>query len=143
MQPVQFQQAIEVIRRKDPRFDPAAYFFLKDALDFTLKRAQEAAGPEATSPHVTGPQLLAGFRDLALREFGPMAATLFNEWGVRSCTHVGDLVFHLIDAGIFGKQDSDTRDDFREIYDFDDAFVKPFLPRQLTHSRRPSKKLKS
>ena len=69
MQPVQFHQAIEVIRRQDPRFDPSAYFFLKEALDFTLKKAQEQAAP-GSSPHVTGAQLLAGFRELALQDFG-------------------------------------------------------------------------
>jgi uncharacterized repeat protein (TIGR04138 family) len=135
MQPVQFHQAIEVIRRHDPRFDPSAYFFLKEALDFTLKKAQEQAAP-GSSPHVTGAQLLTGFRELALQDFGPMAATLFKEWGVRNCTHVGDLVFHLIDAGIFGKQDSDTREDFREVFDFEDVFVKPFLPKR--ERTRPS-----
>jgi uncharacterized repeat protein (TIGR04138 family) len=130
MQPVQFHQAIELIRRQDPRFDPSAYFFLKEALDFTLKKAQESA-TEGSSPHVSGGQLLAGFRDLALQDFGPMAATLFKEWGVRNCTHIGELVFHLIDAGIFGKQESDKREDFSEAYDFEQAFVAPFLPKRL------------
>jgi uncharacterized repeat protein (TIGR04138 family) len=130
MQPVQFHQAIEVIRRQDPRFDPSAYFFLKEALDFTLKKVQESA-PPGSSPHVSGGQLLAGFRDLALQDFGPMAATLFKEWGVRNCTHIGELVFHLIDAGIFGKQDSDRREDFSEVYDFEQTFVTPFLPKRL------------
>ena len=129
MQPMQFHQAVEVVRSRDPRFEAGAYFFLKDALDFTLKQVQDAN--EGASRHVSGQELLEGFRDLALQEFGPMAATLLQEWGIHSCTHVGELVFHLIDAGVFGKQDSDTREDFAEVYDFDKAFVDPFIPESI------------
>jgi uncharacterized repeat protein (TIGR04138 family) len=31
---------------------------------------------------------------------------------------------------MFGKQDSDTKEDFAGAYDFDEAFVKPFQPKQ-------------
>ncbi len=57
-----------------------------------------------------------------------MAYTLLREWGVHSCADVGDMVFELIDEGMFGKQDSDTREDFRDHYDFDEAFLLPFRP---------------
>jgi len=36
------------------------------------------------------------------------------------------MVFNLIGAGIFGKTDEDSIEDFRAVYDFNDAFVKPF-----------------
>jgi uncharacterized repeat protein (TIGR04138 family) len=38
------------------------------------------------------------------------------------------MVFNLIGAGIFGKTDEDSMDDFKAVYDFRDAFVKPFQP---------------
>ena len=38
------------------------------------------------------------------------------------------MVFNLIGAGIFGKTDEDSIDDFKAVYDFRDAFVKPFQP---------------
>ena len=57
-----------------------------------------------------------------------MAHTLLHEWGVHSCRDLGDMVFHLIEEGMFGKQDSDTKDDFRDIFNFEDAFRTPFLP---------------
>ena len=57
-----------------------------------------------------------------------MAATLMSEWGVSECSDVGEMVFHLIDEGVFGRQESDTREDFHGVFDFDDAFVAPFLP---------------
>lgn len=135
MQAVQFEQSIASILKKDRRFDPEAYFFLKDALDFTLKRV---ADPQGNARHVSGPELLEGFRDHALEQFGPMAVTIMNEWGLRKCQDVGDMVFHLIEEQVFGKQESDQREDFAGIFDFQDALTEPFLPKKrVIHARRP------
>ena len=126
MQNAQFEHAIENIVRRDSRFDPQAYLFLKEALDFTLKRAAEDNDGQAR--HVSGQELLEGFRDLALQEFGPMAATLMDEWGLATTRNVGEMVFQLIDEQMFGRQDTDTLADFEDIYDFDEAFRAPFRP---------------
>jgi uncharacterized repeat protein (TIGR04138 family) len=126
MQAMQFEQSVVSILKRERRFDPHAYFFLKDALDFTLKRIAEANGGRAR--HVSGPELLSGYRDFALEQFGPMASTLMKEWGVRKCQDVGDMVFLLIEEQVFGKQDSDRREDFSEAFDFEESLTKPFLP---------------
>ena len=140
MQAKQFEQSVVAILKRDKRFEPHAYFFLKDALDFTLKRVAESNGGQAR--HVSGPELLAGFRDFALEQFGPMASTLLSEWGVRQCQDVGDMVFQLIEEQIFGKQDSDRREDFSEIFDFEEALVKPFLPTRKTAAAGHARQLK-
>jgi uncharacterized repeat protein (TIGR04138 family) len=135
MQTMQFEQSVVSILKRDKRFDPHAYFFLKDVLDFTLKRIAEGNGGQAR--HVTGPELLEGFRDFALDQFGPMASTLMREWGIRKCLDVGDMVFHLIEEQVFGKQDSDTREDFSGPFDFEESLVKPFLPKRALTSTGP------
>ena len=94
MNALRFDAAVENILSRDKRFEPSAYFFLKDALDYTLKRTKEETGEER---HVSGEELLFGFRDCSLEEFGPMAGTLLKEWGVHSCSDIGDMVFHLIE----------------------------------------------
>ncbi|MCX6874074.1 MAG: hypothetical protein NTW21_09745 [Verrucomicrobia bacterium] len=137
MQPMQFEQSVVSILNRDPRVDPHAYFFLKESLDFTLKRITEANAGQTR--HVTGPELLIGFRDLALDQFGPMAATLMAEWGVRKCSDIGDMVFHLIEEQIFGRQESDCKEDFSGIFDLEEALRVPFLPqRHLTAVMPPS-----
>ena len=128
MQAMQFEQSVLSILKREKRFDAQAYFFLKDALDFTLKRI--ADGNDGQARHVTGKELLEGFRDLALDQFGPMASTLMREWGVRKCLDVGDMVFHLIEEQVFGKQDSDRREDFSEVFDFEESLIRPFLPQR-------------
>jgi uncharacterized repeat protein (TIGR04138 family) len=127
MQAMQFEQSVVSILKRDRRFDPHAYFFLKDALDFTLKRISESNGGQAR--HVTGPELLVGYRDYALEQFGPMAATLMDEWSIRKCQDVGDMVFNLIEEQVFGKQESDKKEDFSEAFDFQSSLVTPFLPK--------------
>jgi uncharacterized repeat protein (TIGR04138 family) len=128
MQAMQFDQSVGAILRRDKRFDPHAYFFLKDALDFTLKRVAESSGGQPR--HVSGPELLEGFRDHALDQFGPMAATLMTEWGVRKCSDVGDMVFNLIEEQVFGRQESDCKEDFIGSFDLEDALRLPFLPKK-------------
>lgn len=125
MQAMQFEQSVVSILKRDKRFDPHAYFFLKDALDFTLKRIAESNGGQAR--HVSGPELLEGYRDFALQQFGPMASTLMEEWSIRKCQDVGDMVFQLIEEQVFGKQDSDKQEDFSEVFDFQAALTAPFL----------------
>ncbi|WP_193214753.1 Minf_1886 family protein [Luteolibacter marinus] len=127
MKALQFEQAVESILQREKRYDAQAYLFLKEALDFTLKRAADANGGEPR--HVSGPELCLGFRDLAIQQFGPMAGTLMSEWGLRESGDIGEMVFHLIDEQMFGKQDSDTKEDFASAFDFDDAFVFPFQPK--------------
>ncbi|MGE9270693.1 MAG: Minf_1886 family protein [Verrucomicrobiales bacterium] len=134
MQAAQFENAVENILRRDRRFDPLAYLFLKDSLDFTLKRAEDSNQGQAR--HVSGKELLFGFRDLALQEFGPMASTLMSEWGLTETRNIGEMVFLLIEEQMFGKQDTDTLEDFDQVFDFHDAFVVPFLPKsKLTKNK--------
>ena len=126
MHEVNFEEAVEHIRAKDPRYQRDAYLFVREALDHTQKTiVKENRG---TPRHVTGQELLAGIRDYALTQFGPMVVTVFEEWGIRNCQDFGEIVFSMVEIGLLGKTERDSRDDFKDGYDFDDAFRKPFLP---------------
>ncbi|MCB1237335.1 MAG: hypothetical protein KDM91_19885 [Verrucomicrobiae bacterium] len=127
MQKIRFDEAVKVIRRRDGRFDADAYAFLRDALDYTVRKLRSEEMEEHR--HVNGGELLHGFRDYALREYGPMAATVLESWGLGRCEDVGDMVFQLIEAGVFGKSDEDCPADFAGVFDFDEAFRQPFRPK--------------
>lgn len=125
MQPIQFEESVASIMKRDQRYDGQAYFFLKEALDFTLKRfSDESSG---RNRHVSGKELLEGFRDYSLEQYGPMAATLMDEWGIRHTRDVGNMVFRLIEEQVFGKQDSDKPEDFEGLFDLDQALRSPFI----------------
>jgi uncharacterized repeat protein (TIGR04138 family) len=125
MHEANFDEGTEGILAKDPRYRRDAYSFVRDALDYTQK-----AGPRERREglHVTGQELLAGIRDYTLMQFGPMAITVLEDWGITRCEDFGEIVFNIVEAGLFSKTDTDTRDDFQNGYTFDDAFRKPFLP---------------
>lgn len=128
MQKIGFAEALDSIVASDPRYHREAYVFLRDALDFTTKQQKKTKG--ASVRHVAGPELLDGVRQYALKEFGPMVMTVFSHWGLKTTEDIGNMVFNLIAAGIFGKTEEDSIDDFRNVFDFHEVFVKPFEPPQ-------------
>jgi uncharacterized repeat protein (TIGR04138 family) len=135
MQKIGFAEALESVISNDPRFQRDGYIFLRDALDFTTKQQKKIKGVSVR--HVTGPELLDGVRQYALKEFGPMVMTVFDSWGIHSCEDIGHMVFNLIGAGVFGKTDEDSIEDFKNVYDFQDAFVQPFAPAKQEPDRPP------
>src|SRR5258708_10341533 len=94
-----FNEIVEEIVRKDPRYEAAAYEFVKEALEFTIK--QNKRSQTGLNAHVTAKELLAGFHQYALKEFGPMAMTVFEYWRVTSFLGVGDIVVSLIWSRLF------------------------------------------
>ena len=129
MQDLEFSEIVELICKEDARFDRKAYTFIRQALDSTVKDLKKKH-PERTekSQHVTGAELLHGVRAYALDQYGPLAKTVLNGWGITRCSDFGDIVFNLIEYNVFSKTESDRREDFADVYDFDEAFVKPFAP---------------
>jgi len=129
-----FNEVVNLIAREDRRYDRNAYIFVRRALDHTLKRDAEAAGERR---HVNGRELCEGIREFALEQYGPMTFTLFENWGVRRTDDFGEIVFKLVDYGIFGKTPNDHPDDFRDVYDFRKSFLEPFEPRSK-RAREPA-----
>ncbi len=130
MQPNQFMDAIQSVVSKDKRYDIEAYFTLKEALDFTVKKAAEENGGKHR--HVSAKELTIGFRNFMLENYGPMSSTLVTEWGMQTTLDIGNMVFLLIDEGIFGKQDSDELKEFDNVFHLIDELDRPFLPEKLT-----------
>jgi uncharacterized repeat protein (TIGR04138 family) len=124
----------EVVR-KDPRYAFEAYEFVFAALQHTQKLLgrqppPDPAGAPPAPPdiqhHVSGRELLVGIRDLALREFGLMARTVFGLWGIRRTDDFGEIVFNLVASNLMSKTDQDNPADFHAVYDFDQALVRDY-----------------
>lgn len=126
MQEVNFDEIVEQILTNDNRFHSDAYSFMREALDFTQK--QVGIKNQGKVRHVNGQELLDGLRQYALQQFGPMTATVFEEWGIHQCKDFGDIVFNMVEFGLLAKTDKDSREDFRNGYEFTEAFRKPFWP---------------
>lgn len=121
-----FEESVETLCLKDPRYDADAYYFLREALDAIMRSIQEN---ESRPRHISADELLEGFREYALDEFGPLTLLVLNAWGLRGPADIGELVFNLVEAGKLGKEDKDRKADFAEGYDFFEAFARPFEPK--------------
>jgi uncharacterized repeat protein (TIGR04138 family) len=120
-----FDEAVRRSLALDSRFPPAAYDFVRVALEVAVKRFR--GGDEMK--HVSGQELLQGVRDYALEEYGPMAQTILEQWGITEGIHVGNIVYNLIEVGYFGKSDGDTLEDFDNGFSFSEALTQPYLPK--------------
>lgn len=124
-----FPEVIKEIHAKDPRYGRGAYYFIREALDHTLKNLEK--NKTKNKGHVSGTQLLDGIRDYALDRFGPMTMTLLDHWNIKKCRDFGDIVFNLVDFGILGRTENDSLEDFEGGYNFHDAFELPFMPSDI------------
>jgi uncharacterized repeat protein (TIGR04138 family) len=140
MAKINFAEVVEQICEKDLRFSYDAYHFVQEGLNHTLKTLKR--GGQHTHRHVSGQELLHGLREFALKEYGPMTKAVLNEWGIKTTDDIGQIVFNLVNASVLGKNDTDSPNDFKNVFTFDDAFVKPFIPRNVTPSVRKSSSAK-
>src|SRR5450432_1067884 len=141
MAKINFAEVVEQICEKDLRFSSDAYHFVQEGLNHTLKSLKR--GGHHAHRHVSGQELLSGLRDFALKEYGPMSKAVLNEWGIKTTDDFGQIVFNLVNSGVLGKNDTDSPNDFKNVFTFDDAFVKPFEPRSPTASVRKTTSTKA
>jgi len=125
MQKLDFAEAVAVLTDADARYHRDAYFFLRDALDHAMKLQKRQTGE---SRHVTGQQVCEGVRQLAGKSFGPMVLTVLEYWGIQRTGDIGEMVWELIGLGVFGRTEGDRKEDFKDVYSFEDVFVRPYLP---------------
>ena len=118
MTEVQFaDELLERLRARHPRFHEKAYLFVLASLHQVIANLDEPR-------HITGRELVEGVRGLAIDRYGPMARTVLEHWGVHRTEDLGDVVFALVEQGVLIKQDQDSREDFTDVFDFEDAFVR-------------------
>ncbi len=114
-----FDEGVKTILQRDRRYAREAYEFVREALEYTRVWMDRRG-------HLSGQELLEGIRKYALDQFGPMAKTVLNLWGVRSCEDFGHIVFNLVDEKVLSKTQEDSLEDFRDGYDFEETFSRPY-----------------
>ena len=137
MQKLDFAEAVDIITETDSRFPREAYFFLRDALDQTVKLRKRQLGEGG---HVSGQQLCEGIRQYAINQFGPMVPTVFEYWGLKRTDDFGRMVWSLIDLEVFGKTPTDSIEDFTAVFEFHDAFVAPYTPEGTAKEGKPPRR---
>jgi uncharacterized repeat protein (TIGR04138 family) len=123
---------IEALARRDGRYATEAYHFVFEALDYILEHSDRrlAARGRTESPnrHISVDQLLDGIRGFALDEFGPLARLVLERWGLYRTEDFGEIVFNLVESRLLNTQECDRKDDFRNGFNFREAFDKAWRP---------------
>ena len=107
------------IVESDGRYSIEAYLFVLEALAYTRKRMQRET-------HVTGQELLDGIVELARRNYGLLAKSVFEHWGITRTIDFGHVVFNLINAKLLSKTEEDSLEDFKDIFDLNEVLVKNY-----------------
>ena len=129
-----YDEVLDGIIAVDPRFHRDAYHFVREGLDYTQQAISKQEN--GTVRHISGQELLGGMRAHAIEQYGPMAFTVLEEWGVKRCEDFGAIVFNMVEHELLAKTKDDSLDDFTGGYDFEEAFRQPFLPPEPTPAPR-------
>lgn len=123
MKPEEQQQRLDAIIAEDPRFKRDAYLFISESVAYAMAKMRE----QGEVRHIEGQELLEEIREYALERFGPLALDVLQDWGIYSCEDIGDIVFHMVESHLLGASENDSPDDFKNGYDFREAFLQPFM----------------
>ncbi len=132
---------MEDVIRSDGRYPLEAYAFLHDGLTTAVRKiygsgpaegvqeheaVRKIYGPgpgEGVQRHVSGQDLCGSLRDLALERWGMLARTVLRKWNIRETIDFGNMVYLLVEHDFMKKTDEDSLEDFRDVFDFDEAFA--------------------
>lgn len=118
-----FDEAVEELCSRSDRYKQDAYVLLRDSFDATLKQTEKAN----TEGNLSAAELYHGYCAYAVAQFGPLAEDVLYSWGVSSPEDVGELVYNLIEMGIFGSRKEDSKVDFAELPPMADILEGLFL----------------
>ena len=103
------------ILKADPRFKEEAYLFVMASLSRALRDMEKPR-------HINGTELLVSIHAEAEDQFGPMAMTVFQHWGIKNSLDFGEIVFNMVREGLLSKTEDDRLEDFKDAVFFKNLF---------------------
>ena len=103
-------------KRHDLRYKMGAYFFVLSGLEFYLTQLGEKR-------HIKGQELSLALLTFAHKQFGPMAASVFNYWGIKTTDDIGHIVYNLIEINVMTMLPEDRIEDFFDVADLGRYFA--------------------
>jgi uncharacterized repeat protein (TIGR04138 family) len=110
------QEKIESLAEGTGAYRAAGFLFVLRCIEHCRRRLEREG-------HISGKELLESARVLAMEEYGPMAKSVLNHWGIEGTLDIGNLVFLMIEHQILSKTEEDSIEDFQDGFDFETEFV--------------------
>lgn len=120
------KKTIEEIAIEDGRYHAKALKFVFEGLAATIDKMRQQEDPETMPRHITGEELAWGLAEVAQKRWGRLAGMVLRQWGVHSTRDFGEIVYLMIDSGWMTSQETDSIEDFYNVYDFSDVFEKQY-----------------
>ena len=123
---------------RDQRYSLDAYLFVLEALSFAQESlgmgeqeksedVQSSREKKKSEKHVSGQDLCEAARQYAQQQYGYLATKVLSSWGICATADFGEIVFNMIDMGQMRKTSDDCREDFHDVFSFEDAFVRDIV----------------
>jgi uncharacterized repeat protein (TIGR04138 family) len=112
---------IDGLARRYRRYSRSAFEFV--CREYRALRGRLGGGVVLRDP--TAEELCAHLRGAALSEWGPLAAMVLENWGIRRTEDFGELVMALIRAGLLAGPPASRLEEFAGRFDFREAFPAP------------------
>lgn len=134
MTPEQIRDRIGYIAANDGRYDPSAFYYVNDVVaaavkwlkagEMKPKDVSSSRGEDGVNFHISGFELLEAFRRLSRERWGCLARDVLERWGISRTEDVGEIVFLMVEDEKleWKRRESDTKDEFKNGYDFHDVF---------------------
>lgn len=110
---------LDELARGTGKYPVDAFHFVQEGLKFTVQKLFQNTQEEK---HIRGQELCWGLRDFALKRWGLLAPVVLRRWNICNTMDFGHIVFAMVDAGWMAKREEDCLDDFRDVFDFREAF---------------------
>ncbi|MBL8964304.1 MAG: hypothetical protein KF787_07755 [Phycisphaeraceae bacterium] len=114
----------ESIKSKYGSITPDAFEFVRQGLSHTVQTIHGDVCGDDETRNVTGQQLCLGLREYAIKQYGLLARTVLERWGITRTDDFGRIVFAMVEIGLMRKTEDDRMEDFRGVYDFEEAFAR-------------------
>lgn len=128
---------------RDDRYPFDAYVFVFEALRYAQEKlgmgaeyltgevevdvdSAEFDADAEPERHVSGQELCEAMRQYAHQQYGYLAKSVLNHWEIYSTSDFGEIVFNLIGIEQMRKTPNDRREDFDNVFDFDEGFQHNF-----------------
>lgn len=98
---------------KEQGYDPKVFHFVLTSLEYVMSQLPQRQ-------HINGQTLAKGVKSLAMANFGPLARTVLEDWGVHSTEDLGRVVKVLVQEGVMQQSEGDSIHDFESVYSFDE-----------------------
>ncbi len=118
---LEMKKNFEQIAKEDSRFNPQAIKFVYEGLSFTVKKIT------VEPRHISGQTLCEGLRKLALEKWGRLAMLVLNTWGIKTTRDFGEIVYLMIRHKWMSAAETDTIDDFNDVFEFQTVFKDQFV----------------